>query len=585
MEEFVHTTVTTPVISDRSASRLFVFYAILLVIGIMLAISLTGFMRIRVIASHLDHVIHHQATQSALMYEMRRASQDRMLIMLAALIEPDPFTLDQHATDMGIAADRYIQARILLMEMDLSDQEHSLLARQNEQTIHTGHLHTTAFNLLREEETQQAATLLINDAFPNQRQAMAMMDEFIQLKREQNLQTLNNTADSINHTYRLMLLLGGIGVLLSLTIAIVVNRRINKEMIHRRQIEATLRKQELHERTIRDNIIDGVLTLDEDGRILSSNRACTTIFGYDKEALQGQRVSLLLPPALGKRMERLLPKYLRRWGPRLTGTGKHLSCMRRDGSEFPAEMDISSINLDGEEVFIIVVRDISEQLAARDQLARMNQQLEQRVRERTEELSQANAMLRDEIDARVLNQQKLEHLAKHDSLTQLPNRANFSEQLDIAIHQALRHQRLVALLFLDLDGFKAINDQHGHGIGDKILIEVARRLSLSLRREDMVARMGGDEFTILLREISKAEDASQVAQKLIEAVNRPYLIDDHLCQLGTSIGIAVFPHNAKDADSLLRLADDAMYAAKESGKNTWCISATCALLPSLSCLD
>ncbi|MFU8837286.1 MAG: diguanylate cyclase domain-containing protein [Thiohalomonadaceae bacterium] len=569
----MNTDTTAALDNDHHASRSFVFYAILLVIAIMLAISLTGFLRIRVISAHLDHVIHHQATQSAQMYEMRRASQDRLLILLAALIEPDPFTFDAHATAMGEAAERYMQARIPLMQMALNEQEHALLARQNDQTIQTGLYHTEVMNLLRDEQVSHAASVLINQALPSQRLAMEMMDEFIQLKREQNLQTLQSTASSINNTYRLMLLLGGIGILLSLAIALVVSRRINNEMARRLRSEARLRKQELHERTIRDNIIDGVLTLHDDGRILSSNRACTTIFGYSKDALQGQLVSLLLPPAQRQRLERRLPDYLRRWGARLTGTGKHFTCMRMDGSEFPAEMDISSISLDGEEVFIIVVRDISEQLAARQQLARLNQELEQRVRERTEELSKANAMLRDEIDARVLNQQKLEHLAKHDSLTQLPNRANFSEQLDIAIHQARRHQRLVALLFLDLDGFKAINDQHGHGIGDKILIEVAQRLSLALRREDMVARMGGDEFTVLLREINKAEDATLVAQKLLETINRPYLIDEHLCQLGTSIGIAIFPHNARDPDNLLRLADDAMYAAKESGKNTWCLTA------------
>jgi diguanylate cyclase (GGDEF)-like protein/PAS domain S-box-containing protein len=428
-------------------------------------------------------------------------------------------------------------------------------------------------NLLRDEQAQQAASILMSQALPNHRLAMEMMDEFIQLKRQQNLQTLQHTAHSINNTYRLMLILGGIGILLSLTIALVVSRRINNEMVHRRQSEARLRKQELHERTIRDNIIDGVLTLHDDGRILSSNRACTTIFGYSKEAMQDQPVTMLLPETQPARLEKNLPTYLRRWGPRLTGTGKHFTCMRSDGSEFPAEMDISSISLDGEEVFIIVVRDISEQLAAREQLARMNQELERRVQERTEELSLTNEMLRDEIDARVRNQQKLEHLAKHDSLTELPNRANFSEQLDIAIHQARRHQRLIALLFLDLDGFKAINDQHGHGTGDKVLIEVAKRLTTSIRREDMVARMGGDEFTVLLREINKLEDATLVAQKLIESINQPYQIGEQICQLGTSIGIAVFPHNAKDADNLLRLADDAMYAAKESGKNTWCLTA------------
>ena len=562
---------------EQTASRRIVIYAILMVVGIMLAISITGFYRVRLIASDMDYIIQQQETQTALMNTMRQAAQERSLNLQSMLIIRDPFMVDELALAMSHNATRYITARQQLLSLTLNAQEQELLAEQHQQTSTTATIQTQIVELLREGEYEIAADQLLTSALPSQRKAIQQMDRFIELKREQNLTTLQITSRAIEQTYLLMLLLGLLGILLSIAIAMAVSRRINNEISQRQQREKELHRRELHERTIRDNIIDGVLTLSEEGLILSCNRACSTIFGYAQEAMQGQLVTMLIPSFIQQRTNDKLSLHLSRWEQRLSGQGHKFTGCRQNGEHFPAELDISRITLDGETIYIIVLRDISEKLEAENRLAKFQQELEERVEERTNELVQANDMLRHEIDERIHIQQELVHLANHDTLTQLPNRARFSEQINVAVHHARRHQRLIALLFLDLDGFKAINDNHGHGIGDQVLIEVGQRLRQVVRQEDMVARMGGDEFTVLLCEIKDTADATLVAQKLIDTINRPFVLGDHLCHLGTSIGIAVFPYNADDPDTLLRLADDAMYAAKESGKNSWCVSAFCAL--------
>ena len=554
--------------------------AILLVTSIMLAISVTGFNRINLLASDLEHIIQQQENQSALMYAIRQAAQERSLVLQTMIISRDPFVIDELSIAMSQLASDYIDSRSKLLALELSREERVLLERQHLQTSNTATLQIQVVDLTREERHEEAARLLLDEALPSQHKAMAMMDQFIQMKRTQNLSMLSDTSQLIERTYLLMTLLGLLSIVMGAAIALRVSRRIATEMEQRRQSEVELRKRELYERTIRENIIDGLLTLTADGHILSCNRACSDIFGYSTKEMTGSLATMLIPAQL-ENNHHDLSKHLADWD-RYTGKDRRFTGRRRDGSHFPAELDISRITLGDEDIYIAVVRDISEKVRAQQRIAQFQQELEQRVQERTDELVRANGLLRHEIEERVNIQQELTHLANHDPLTQLPNRARFAEQLSISLHQAKRHQRLLALLFLDLDGFKALNDLHGHGTGDEALIEVANRLCATVRREDMVARMGGDEFTVLLGEINKPEDASQVAQKLITEINRPFTIGEHTCHLGTSIGISVFPHNTDNPDTLLRLADDAMYAAKESGKNTWCISATCALPPSPS---
>jgi diguanylate cyclase (GGDEF)-like protein len=163
----------------------------------------------------------------------------------------------------------------------------------------------------------------------------------------------------------------------------------------------------------------------------------------------------------------------------------------------------------------------------------------------------------------------IRYMANHDPLTNLPNRNYFRRRLPQAISLASRHGRILCLLFIDLDRFKPINDQFGHGTGDIVLMQVAARLRRTLRISDSVCRLGGDEFVILLESTETLDGAISVAQKSIELLNEPIEADDHVCFIGASIGISVFPNDCRDAETMLRHADIAMYMAKKKGRNCW----------------
>ena len=163
----------------------------------------------------------------------------------------------------------------------------------------------------------------------------------------------------------------------------------------------------------------------------------------------------------------------------------------------------------------------------------------------------------------------IRYMANHDSLTNLPNRNYFTRRLPQAISLAKRYKRRLCLLFIDLDRFKPINDSYGHGVGDIVLLQVARRLSGMLRESDSVCRLGGDEFVILLESTESVEGAEFVAQKAIDELNKPIEADNHICYIGASIGISVYPDDCGDAETMLRHADIAMYEAKKRGRNQW----------------
>ncbi|PSF38362.1 diguanylate cyclase [Aphanothece hegewaldii CCALA 016] len=174
-----------------------------------------------------------------------------------------------------------------------------------------------------------------------------------------------------------------------------------------------------------------------------------------------------------------------------------------------------------------------------------------------------------DITERKQTEQKLKYQAFHDLLTGLPNRAWFSKQLLISLEQAKRNKNVIAVIFIDLDGFKNINDSLGHSFGDQVLQHFAKRLVNCLRGGDTVARWGGDEFTILLPQMRAEEDTIKLAQRILDSLKQPFIIKEHQFYLKTSIGIAVYPKDGEDAETLLKNADAALYRAKEKGRNRY----------------
>lgn len=173
--------------------------------------------------------------------------------------------------------------------------------------------------------------------------------------------------------------------------------------------------------------------------------------------------------------------------------------------------------------------------------------------------------IQHDLSAQMGEREKMEHLAYHDGLTGLPNRLHFVDRLNRAIAAAARQGGMLAVMFLDLDRFKAVNDTLGHAIGDRLLVSVAERLSGAVRKSDLVARLGGDEFTVLVTDLANAADVDSVARQLVAAIGQPFAFDQHQVRTHASVGISLYPRDGDNADLLLERADEAMYRVKARG--------------------
>ncbi|MGE5627454.1 MAG: EAL domain-containing protein [Solirubrobacterales bacterium] len=231
--------------------------------------------------------------------------------------------------------------------------------------------------------------------------------------------------------------------------------------------------------------------------------------------------------------------------------------------------EISDVTFDINE-FLSELEEYQQQIIQRDKkINDINKNLEVIVMQRTNELLATNKSLHQEIMHRCEMQQKIKKIAYHDYLTDLPNRLLFIEQLNNAIKYAKNLNKLVTVMFLDLDSFKMINDSMGHAIGDELLKEVAARLMETVKQSDMVARIGGDEFVLLVRNVTDLNGIKAMAEKILDSFYEPFTLNDQDCFITTSIGIATFPMDGEDSETLLKNADIAMYNAKEKGKNQY----------------
>lgn len=298
-----------------------------------------------------------------------------------------------------------------------------------------------------------------------------------------------------------------------------------------KQTKSALEKSQNQLQAIIYNAMDGIITLNEAGEIQGFNPAAVQIFGYSQQEISGKNVSILMPESDPTEHDNPDYSYLPTSIAKIAGkSGREVTAVKKSGEQFPMEISVSEMMLGGERYFIGIARDITQ---------------------------------------RKLAEQKIAHLAHHDYLTDLPNRALFLNKLEQSVLLAKRNNYKIGVLFLDLDGFKQVNDTRGHDVGDLLLQAVAQRLKAIIRASDTFARVGGDEFTFVLNNIESDENASMIAEKIILALAEPFLLKGECCHIGGSIGISLFPDSASDIDKLIKQADEAMYLAKQSGKNNY----------------
>ncbi|ODH00990.1 hypothetical protein A4S05_30895 [Nostoc sp. KVJ20] len=304
--------------------------------------------------------------------------------------------------------------------------------------------------------------------------------------------------------------------------------------------------------TTLDTVPDTVLVLDEKGIICQTNAAAEELFETSIQQL------------LGKNLNQLLMCY--RGTPEQWSIRSEQSLRINQGLRIVESTISQPFNSQLRE-YIVIVRDITKRKLAEEELVQYRYQLEQLVLERTIELIRVNQQLQQDIIKRQEAQEQLLHNSLHDGLTGLPNQRLFMERVQQAIeHSKQQNNYLFAVLFLDLDRFKVVNDSLGHLQGNQLLIAISHRLKSVLRVGDIVARFGGDEFTILLEEIEDISTAIHVAERIKKVLASPFQLNEHRVFTNVSIGIALSKRDYEQAAQILRDADVAMYCAKALGK-------------------
>ncbi len=291
--------------------------------------------------------------------------------------------------------------------------------------------------------------------------------------------------------------------------------------------------------------------------IQRSNRYLEQMTGHEPGTLVGQSTAVLF--ADREEWETSVAQAYAGTAPGQTWVSE-VHFRRTDGTGFLCRNVGRRIDSgEDEQEWIWSFDDVSAERATRESLERS-------VAERTAELQAANLLLEAEIGERKQAELRARHLADHDALTGLPNRRILEDRLTQALALSHRNRKFSAVMFIDLDRFKAINDSLGHAVGDELLKEVAQRLVGQLRVGDTVCRIGGDEFVVVLPEITRGADAAQVAQKIMDTLSEPIVLDGRDVAVTPSIGISVFPDDGADAETLIRNADAAMYHAKQIGR-------------------
>jgi diguanylate cyclase (GGDEF)-like protein/PAS domain S-box-containing protein len=289
------------------------------------------------------------------------------------------------------------------------------------------------------------------------------------------------------------------------------------------------REDEMRLRAIIETALDAIVQMDEEGIITGWNMRATATFGWSREEAIGQKLhQLIVPTQYRKAHVQGLKRFLASGRRHHLSTRVELTGLHRDGHEFPIELAVTSVKVADRHEFSGFISDISERKKAEDMIWKQ---------------------------------------ANFDTLTKLPNRRMFLDRLKLETKKAHRAGLIMALLFIDMDNFKEVNDTLGHDMGDLLLVEAAQRISDCVRESDTVARLGGDEFTVILSELDDISNIDRITGNILQKLAQTFLLQQEKVYLSASIGITLYPEDATNVEELLKSADQAMYAAKDAGRN------------------
>jgi len=522
----------------------------LLVVGfasvtlIMLIIAVLGMQSMGKLSQKLTQAVSDTNIRLKYAYEMRNAARLRTVLLHQMARTGDAFERDDLFMAFRQQGEEFLKARDQIISLGVDDESSDLLEQQREYSTIAGPLQYEVIDLLNNDNTDAAIDVLIYKAIPAQNQTIGAIDQFIGLQQNYSSSMLNQIREEFDRSRKVIIVFTLVGILVAVLVSIVVLR-------HSNTILQALYTSQVREKVIRENIVDAIITFNDEGVIESCNKAVYDIFGYHAAEMEGHKVSRMLS------VLNIMENYSNLGVSQQTNvvnSTRQIRCIHKDGREIDLHVGISKVRLNEKNLYIAVLSDISDQVQAEESLRQVNENLEHRVEERTRELREAN--------------EKLKYLASHDTITSLPNRALLNEHLHHILANARRTHSKVALFYLDIDGFKKVNDDYGHEVGDRLLKTLGDKMLATMRQSDLVARVGGDEFIVAVNDVNDIGHLVGIANKLIELVGEPVNINDHICRVGVSIGISIYPQDGDDIDSLVRCADQAMYKIKSSGKNS-----------------
>jgi diguanylate cyclase (GGDEF)-like protein len=546
------------------------------VIALMAVVATIGLTRMAENNRGMETIVKEHNVKTRLLVEMHSAGRERSIILLSMLNIDDPFDRDDEFMKFNGLALKFIQAREKFISMPLNDQEKLLLDEQGTLTNIALPIQDEVIQLLSEEARAKASNKILHQAIPAQDKVMAKLVQMLEHQQLSAQRAMIKSNRSYQKTVITIGILSFFAICIAILIAIFVMRKTT-------QAEIILDRKSNYQKALlewsRVNYQD-------------DNTTITKATELSAQALNVERVSIWL---FNEEKTQMVCADLYSSNTNTHESGEILSA--KDYPEYFKSIKNGKIIVadnarkdprtwEFNDSYLIPL-DIYSMLDS--PLIQDNELIGVICHEKTGEIkkwapdeesfagSMVNAVsLSLEIKKRQFIQEELKaqketfhYHAHHDSLTNLPNRFLFNDRLNQTIKHAQRDNTKIALLFIDLDHFKQINDSMGHKIGDELLIEVAGRLKNEIRKADTLARLGGDEFSIILSQVTSNESIVEVTQNLIDAMNSPIELGKQSFYVTLSVGVAIYPDDGYTPDELLKNADAAMYQAKDEGRNTY----------------